>query len=164
VPSPDKPSMPGLCAKLHGFSLHAAVRWGADQRQQLEHLCRYITRPAIANQTTVRPNRSSKPFLQPVRQLSVIEEIHRNEIHEHRLHPSNSTVVTPQTRLKMFFVTWLTASLRRNDLSIGSCKVPGSAPGRSALNSQYLRCQDIFVRFPLALWSIFYHPKAPAFI
>jgi hypothetical protein len=33
-----------------GFSLHAAVRWAADQRQQLEHLCRYITRPAIANQ------------------------------------------------------------------------------------------------------------------
>jgi Putative transposase len=26
------------------------VRWGADQRQQLEHLCRYITRPAIANE------------------------------------------------------------------------------------------------------------------
>ena len=50
MPSTDKPSAPGLCAKLHGFSLHAAVRWGADQREQLEHLCRYITRPAIGNQ------------------------------------------------------------------------------------------------------------------
>jgi Putative transposase len=30
------------------------VRWGADQRQQLEHLCRYITRPAIANERLKR--------------------------------------------------------------------------------------------------------------
>ncbi|MDP2606155.1 MAG: transposase [Deltaproteobacteria bacterium] len=44
MPSTDKPSTPGLCASAHGFSLHAAVRWGADQRQQLEHLCRYIQR------------------------------------------------------------------------------------------------------------------------
>ena len=50
VPSPDKPSSQDLCAKLHGFSLHAAVRWGADQRKELEHLCRYLTRPAIANE------------------------------------------------------------------------------------------------------------------
>ena len=32
--SPDKSSTPDLCAKLHGFSLHAAVRWGADQRKE----------------------------------------------------------------------------------------------------------------------------------
>ena len=54
--STDKPCAPGLCTNAHGFSLDAAVLWGADQRQQLEHLCRYITRPPIANQT-VRPNR-----------------------------------------------------------------------------------------------------------
>jgi hypothetical protein len=45
-----KESTSGLCANAHGFSLHAGVRCGADQRQQLEHLCRYITRPAIANE------------------------------------------------------------------------------------------------------------------
>ena len=33
-----------------GFSLHAAVRCGADDRQALEQLCRYITRPALANE------------------------------------------------------------------------------------------------------------------
>jgi Putative transposase len=44
----------GGCAPNSGFSLHAAVRWGADQRQQLEHLCRYITRPAIANERLKR--------------------------------------------------------------------------------------------------------------
>jgi Putative transposase len=49
LPRADKPSTPDLCAKLHGFTLHAAVRWGADQRKELEHLRRYITRPAIAN-------------------------------------------------------------------------------------------------------------------
>jgi hypothetical protein len=30
--------------------LQAAVRCGADERTELEHLCRYITRPAIANE------------------------------------------------------------------------------------------------------------------
>ena len=35
-----------LCADIDGFSLHAAVRCGADDRQALEQLCRYITRPA----------------------------------------------------------------------------------------------------------------------
>jgi hypothetical protein len=30
------------------------VRWRADQRKELEHLCRYITRPAIANERLKR--------------------------------------------------------------------------------------------------------------
>ncbi|MGK0157636.1 MAG: hypothetical protein ACI9SE_004617, partial [Neolewinella sp.] len=34
-----------LCADLEGFSLHAAVRAAADNRRQLEHLCRYAGRP-----------------------------------------------------------------------------------------------------------------------
>jgi hypothetical protein len=40
-------------ADIDGFSLHAAVRCGADDRQALAQLCRYITRPAIDN----RPDR-----------------------------------------------------------------------------------------------------------
>jgi hypothetical protein len=39
-----------LCADSNGFSLHAAARCGADDRQALEQLCRYITRPALANE------------------------------------------------------------------------------------------------------------------
>jgi hypothetical protein len=39
-----------LCADMNGFSLHAAVRCDADERQALEQLCRYITRPALANE------------------------------------------------------------------------------------------------------------------
>ena len=39
-----------LCADNNGFSLHAAVRCGGDDRQGLEQLCRYITRPALANE------------------------------------------------------------------------------------------------------------------
>ena len=39
-----------LCVDMQGFSLHAAVRCGADDRQALEQLCRYITRPALANE------------------------------------------------------------------------------------------------------------------
>ena len=39
-----------LCADINGFSLHPAVRCSADDRQALEQLCRYITRPALANE------------------------------------------------------------------------------------------------------------------
>jgi hypothetical protein len=39
-----------LCADMQGFSLHAAVRCGAEDRKSLEQLCRYITRPALANE------------------------------------------------------------------------------------------------------------------
>ena len=44
----EKTATAGLCADAHGFSLHAGVRCGTHQRQALERLCRYITRPAIA--------------------------------------------------------------------------------------------------------------------
>ena len=39
------------------------MRWGADQRKELEHLCRYITRPAIANERLKR-NRAGQVVLQ----------------------------------------------------------------------------------------------------
>lgn len=37
-------------AKLSGFSLHAGVAIKANQRDQLERICRYIARPAISSQ------------------------------------------------------------------------------------------------------------------
>jgi hypothetical protein len=39
------------------------VRWRADQRKELEQLCRYITRPAIANERLKR-NRAGQVVLQ----------------------------------------------------------------------------------------------------
>ena len=51
---PPQPSRPAakkkLCADHLGFSLHAAVRIGADKRARLERLCRYITRPPLAQE------------------------------------------------------------------------------------------------------------------
>ena len=48
VAGQEEKNTTALCADAHGFSLHAAVRCGAHQRKELERLCRYITRPAIA--------------------------------------------------------------------------------------------------------------------
>ena len=51
VPRRDEnPSATVLCADAHGFSLHAGVRCGAHERKELERLCRYITRPTIADE------------------------------------------------------------------------------------------------------------------
>ena len=63
LPSRARPSTPELRVNAHGFSLHAAVRWGADQRKELEQLCRYITRPAIANER-LKLNRAGQVVLQ----------------------------------------------------------------------------------------------------
>jgi putative transposase len=54
LPSAISPSARELRVDAYGFSLHAAVRWRADQRKELEQLCRYITRPAIANERLKR--------------------------------------------------------------------------------------------------------------
>lgn len=45
-----------LCADIDGFSLHAAVRCNADDRQTLEQVCRCITRPPF-------PTNAYKPTL-----------------------------------------------------------------------------------------------------
>jgi hypothetical protein len=37
-------------AKVNGFSLHAGVWAGANDRQKLERICRYIARPAVSNE------------------------------------------------------------------------------------------------------------------
>jgi len=37
------------CAEVAGFNVHANVRVGANDRIGLEHLCRYLARPPIAN-------------------------------------------------------------------------------------------------------------------
>lgn len=39
-----------LCCDIDGFSLHAAVQVDAHERKRLEQLCRYITRPALADE------------------------------------------------------------------------------------------------------------------
>jgi len=44
---PDDPIAYGL-GKVAGFSRHAGVAARADERQKLERLCRYISRPAIS--------------------------------------------------------------------------------------------------------------------
>jgi hypothetical protein len=50
VPSFDAQHTQQRCVSEQGFSLHAEVRCAMNQRHKLEQLCRYITRPAIANE------------------------------------------------------------------------------------------------------------------
>ncbi len=38
------------CVQFNGFSLHADVRCAKGERKKLERLCRYVARPAIANE------------------------------------------------------------------------------------------------------------------
>ena len=50
VPTREPPLTPVRCVNEQGFSLHAEVCCAAHQRKKLEQLCRYITRPTIANE------------------------------------------------------------------------------------------------------------------
>jgi len=63
LPSAVTASAPELRVNAHGFSVHAAVRRRADQRKEPEQLCRYISRPTIANERLKR-NRSGQAVLQ----------------------------------------------------------------------------------------------------
>ncbi len=56
LPGRDEPLDDGV-GKVAGFSLHAGVAARADQRQKLERLCRYISRPAISEKRlSLTPN------------------------------------------------------------------------------------------------------------
>ncbi len=56
LPACDQPFDDGV-GKVAGFSLHAGVAARADQRQKLERLCRYISRPAISEKRlSLTPN------------------------------------------------------------------------------------------------------------
>ncbi|ROO22377.1 transposase, partial [Salinisphaera orenii YIM 95161] len=44
----DEPPFGEEAGKVSGFSLHAGVAARADQRDKLERLCRYISRPAVS--------------------------------------------------------------------------------------------------------------------
>jgi len=63
VPSQTAPPTQQRCVSEQGFGLHAEVCCAAHQRHKLEHLCRYITRPAIANERLKR-NRAGDVVLQ----------------------------------------------------------------------------------------------------
>jgi hypothetical protein len=50
VSTREPPPTPVRCVNAQGFSLHAKVCCAAHERKQLEHLCCYITRPAVATE------------------------------------------------------------------------------------------------------------------
>jgi hypothetical protein len=49
-PENDRSKRKSGCAKVSGFSLHANVCIPAKARRQLENLCRYVARPAVATE------------------------------------------------------------------------------------------------------------------
>ena len=51
VPSNLRFRPPNLCAEFEGFSLHAATRIRSHDRDTLEHLCRYISRPLFSGES-----------------------------------------------------------------------------------------------------------------
>jgi hypothetical protein len=56
LPACDEPFDAGV-GKVAGFSLHAGVAARADERKKLEPLCRYISRPAVAEKRlSLTPN------------------------------------------------------------------------------------------------------------
>ena len=75
-----------LCADSNGFSLHAAVRCGADDRQALEQLCRYITRPPC------RPRRARGPAPRQA------QTVHRTVSVRARHWPTSAYKPTPLAR------------------------------------------------------------------
>lgn len=59
LPASDEPFGDGV-GQAAGFSLRAGVAARAHQRQKLERLCRYISRPAVSGRLC-RPQRGRRP-------------------------------------------------------------------------------------------------------
>jgi hypothetical protein len=93
-----------LSADNNGFSLHAAMRCAAEDRQALQRLCRYITRPALANER-VQTNAAGQVVLKlktPWRDgtthlvMSPLEFMLRLAAQANRLQPATlSTLLSP---------------------------------------------------------------------
>jgi hypothetical protein len=67
IPSWEDDDRFAQVAKVSGFSLHAGVAAQAWERQKLERLCRYISRPAVSEKrlslTPLRiPAQADRPF------------------------------------------------------------------------------------------------------
>ena len=103
-----------LCADIQGFSRHAAVRCGADDRQALEQLCRYITRPALANER-VQTNAAGQVVLklktlwrdgttQIVMSPLVFMQRLAALVHRPRLHLIRFHVLAPNAKLRALVV------------------------------------------------------------
>ena len=89
-----------LCADISGFSLHAAVRCGADDRQALEQLCRYITRPALANER-VQTNAAGQVVMSPLEFMQRLAAlVPRPRLHLIRFHG----VLAPNAKLRALVV------------------------------------------------------------
>jgi len=63
MPREAEPRQP-LCADIDGFSLYATVRGEPRGRKRPEQLCRYITRPALADER-VQFNAAGQVELKP---------------------------------------------------------------------------------------------------
>lgn len=50
IPDTDHFAKSGLVVDNSGFSLHAGVATKAQEREKLEKICRYIARPAVAEE------------------------------------------------------------------------------------------------------------------
>ena len=92
VPVKSEPFPSTLLARLPGFSLHAATVCEAAQRDKLEKLCRYIARPAIANEQLSTNERGQViyRFRQPFRDgcTHVVLDPLELMAHIHVRHPS----------------------------------------------------------------------------
>ena len=92
VPAQPQPVASTLLARQPGFSLHAATCCEANQRDKLEKLCRYIARPAIANERLSTNERGQivYQFKQPFRNgtTHVVLEPLELMAHTHVRHPT----------------------------------------------------------------------------
>jgi len=109
-----------LCADIHGFSLHAAVRCGADDRQALEQLCRYIAYPTLADER-VQTNAAGQVVLKLKTAwrdgtthlvMSPLEFMQRQAAQASRLAPTSSALLS---------------------LLVGSFKAPKQAISKTAM-------------------------------
>ncbi|HEY5647201.1 MAG TPA: transposase [Pseudomonadales bacterium] len=122
VPAQPEPFASTLLAKQPGFSLHAATCCEASQRDKLEKVCRYITRPAIANErlsTSERVQIVSR-FKQPFHDGATHGVFAPNCRHRESVVPKRKTT-EEKTDIPLAPMTWIQRLKRMFSIDIETC-------------------------------------------
>jgi hypothetical protein len=147
------------CVSRQGFSLQAGIRCRADQRHELERLCRYVTRPALSHEQVARsawgdviltvktPCRDGTSHLKftPVEFLQRLAAlVPRPRLHLMRFHG----MLAPNARLRREVLPQTAADPepglqppRRSARMVGYAAAPGVQRGSGALPGLWWRSQ-----------------------
>jgi hypothetical protein len=130
-------------AKANGFSLHAGVWAGANDRPKLERLCRYITRPAVSNERVALTDCDHVRYSLKTPYRDGTTHVYFNPLDF--IARLAALVPKPRVNLTRFHGVFAQNSKLRSQVTLsGRGKRPAQAPQTAAERHQAMSCDNGF--------------------